>query len=73
MIANMSQIIQLSFLTEKEEESILSMIEEDLKLQKEEERRIQYVNHLTRCSYSRTHVRMCTAVGNYEMILQASC
>ena len=39
----MSQIVQLSFLSEKEEEAILSVIEEDLKLQKEEERRIQYV------------------------------
>ena len=38
----MSQIVQLSFLSEKEEEAILSVIEEDLKLQKEEERRIQY-------------------------------
>ncbi|XP_065897197.1 synaptotagmin-like protein 4 [Dysidea avara] len=37
----MSQIVQLSFLSEKEEEAILSVIEEDLKLQKEEERRIQ--------------------------------
>ena len=43
----MSQIIQLSLLTEKEEEAILSVIEEDLKLQQEEERRIQYVNHLS--------------------------
>ena len=39
----MSQIVQLSFLSEKEEETILSVIEEDFKLQKEEERRVQYV------------------------------
>jgi len=39
----MSQVIQLSSLTEKEEEAILSVLEEDVKLQKEEERRIQYV------------------------------
>jgi len=39
----MSQIAQLSFLTEKEEEGILSVIDEDLKLQNEEEKRIQCV------------------------------
>jgi len=39
----MSEVVKLSFLTEKEEETILSVIEEDLKLQKEEEIRIQYV------------------------------
>jgi len=41
----MAQIVQLSNLTEKEEEAILSVIEKDLKLQNEEEIRIQYVNH----------------------------
>ena len=39
----MSRIVQLPFLSQKEEETILSVIEEDLKLQKEEETRIQYV------------------------------
>ena len=36
-----SQMVQLSFLTEKEEEAILSVVQEDLELQKEEERRIK--------------------------------
>jgi len=47
VVENMSQIVQLSLLTEKEEKAILSVIEEDLKLQQEEERRIQYVKHLS--------------------------
>ena len=42
-IAGMSQVVHLPLLTEKEGEAILSVIEEDLKLQNEEEKRIQYV------------------------------
>ena len=66
----MSQIVQLSFLSEKEEEAILSVIEEDLKLQKEEERRIQYVlDYLVASRY----IMYILPVGNYVMILsQAS-
>ncbi|XP_065907905.1 synaptotagmin-like protein 4 [Dysidea avara] len=37
----MSQVVHLPLLTEKEGEAILSVIEEDLKLQNEEEKRIQ--------------------------------
>ena len=62
----MSQIVQLTCLTEKEEETILSVIEEDLKLQKEEERRIQYVQLVI---HSR---QICIPVtGNYVKMLKA--
>ena len=62
----MSQIVQMSFLSEKEEETILSVVEEDLKIQKEEEKRVQYVLggilHLVA-------IRSCILpVGNYVMI-----
>jgi len=65
----MSQVIQLLSLTEKEEEAILSVLEEDLKLQKEEERRVQYV-----ITSSNVATSLCTytVVGTYVMILQAS-
>ena len=54
----MSQIVQLSFLSEKEEKTILTVIEEDLKLQKEEEKRVQYVlgGHLTANSYTYLYI-----------------
>ena len=53
----MSQIVQLSLLSEKEEEAILSVIEEDLELQKEEESRIKYVLvHLVATGF---HARAC--------------
>ena len=39
----MSKTVSLEFLTKKEKEWIVSVMEKDLKLQKEEETRIQYV------------------------------
>ena len=41
--SNMSKTVSLEFLTKKEKEWIVSVMEKDLKLQKEEETRIQYV------------------------------
>ena len=62
----MSEIVQLSLFTEKEEEAILAVIEEDFRLQKEEEARIQYVEHFINVCF------IWFTLENCVMILQAS-
>jgi len=51
----MSETVQLSLLTEKEKKVILAVIEEDFRLQKEEEARIQYVENFISVCFITNH------------------